>query len=66
LKPLEQFYTTGIAVPSLDARLMNRIPSSRGMKRLPLFGLGGAAGIAGTADYLQRHPDEAVITCPRT
>jgi alkylresorcinol/alkylpyrone synthase len=56
--------TTGIAVPSLDARLMNRIPFSRNMKRLPLFGLGcvgGAAGIARTADYLQGHPNEAVI-----
>jgi alkylresorcinol/alkylpyrone synthase len=56
--------TTGIAVPSLDARLMNRIPFSRGMKRLPLFGLGcmgGAAGIARTADYLQGRPREAVI-----
>jgi alkylresorcinol/alkylpyrone synthase len=56
--------TTGIAVPPLDARLMNRIPFSRDMKRLPLFGLGclgGAAGIARTADYLQGHPDEAVI-----
>ena len=56
--------TTGIAVPSLDARLMNRIPFSRHMKRLPLFGLGcmgGAAGIARTADYLQGHPKEAVI-----
>ena len=56
--------TTGIAVPSLDARLMNRIPFSRGMKRLPLFGLGcmgGAAGIARTTDYLQGHPDESVI-----
>ena len=56
--------TTGIAVPALDARLMNRIPFSRGMKRLPLFGLGcvgGAAGIARTADYLQGHRDEAAI-----
>ena len=56
--------STGIAVPALDARLMNRIPFSRGMKRLPLFGLGcagGAAGIARTADYLQGHPEEAVI-----
>src|SRR5262245_11150965 len=56
--------TTGIAVPALDARLMNRIPFSRGTKRLPLFGLGclgGPAGIARTADYLQGHPDEAVI-----
>ena len=56
--------TTGIAVPALDARLMNRIPFSREMKRLPLFGLGcvgGAAGIARTADYLQGHPVKAVI-----
>ena len=56
--------TTGIAVPALDARLMNRIPFSPRMKRLPLFGLGcmgGAAGIARTADYLQGHPKEAVI-----
>ena len=56
--------TTGIAVPSLDARLMNRIPFSREMKRLPLFGLGcvgGAAGIARMADYLQGHPEQAVI-----
>ena len=56
--------STGIAVPALDARLMNRIPFSRRMKRLPLFGLGcmgGAAGIARTADYLQGHPQEAVI-----
>ena len=56
--------TTGIAVPALDARLMNRIPFSPHMKRLPLFGLGcmgGAAGIARTADYLQGHPQEAVI-----
>ena len=56
--------TTGIAVPALDARLMNRIPFSRRMKRLPLFGLGcmgGAAGIARTADYLKGHPGDAVI-----
>jgi alkylresorcinol/alkylpyrone synthase len=56
--------TTGIAVPALDARLMNRIPFSRSLKRIPLFGLGcmgGAAGIARTADYLQGHPNEAVI-----
>jgi alkylresorcinol/alkylpyrone synthase len=56
--------TTGIAVPALDARLMNRIPFSRQMKRMPLFGLGcmgGAAGIARTTDYLQGHPQAAVI-----
>jgi alkylresorcinol/alkylpyrone synthase len=55
---------TGIAVPSIDARLMNRIPFSPHLKRLPLFGLGclgGAAGIARTADYLEGHPQEAAM-----
>ena len=56
--------TTGLAVPSIDARLMNRIPFSQDLKRLPLFGLGclgGAAGIARVADYLHGHTDEAAI-----
>lgn len=56
--------TTGITVPSLDARLMNHIPFSVDMKHLPLFGLGcagGAAGIARVADYLQGHAEEAAI-----
>lgn len=55
---------TGIAVPSLDARLMNRIPFSPNLKRVPLFGLGcvaGAAGLARTADYLRGHPNEAAV-----
>src|SRR5215210_2743177 len=56
--------TTGIAVPALDARLMNRIPFSQSMKRLPLFGLGclgRAGGIARTADYLRGQTDEDVF-----
>jgi alkylresorcinol/alkylpyrone synthase len=55
---------TGISVPSIDARLMNRIPFSPHLKRVPLFGLGCVAGAAGTArlaDYLQGHPGEAAI-----
>lgn len=55
---------TGVAVPSIDARLMNRIHFSKDLKRTPLFGLGcvgGAAGIARAADYLIGHPQEAVI-----
>lgn len=53
---------TGIGVPSIDARLMNRIPFSPNLKRVPLFGLGcvaGAAGLARLADYLGGHPAEA-------
>lgn len=55
---------TGIAAPTLDARLMNRLPFSPCMKRLPFFGLGcvaGAAGLARAADYLVGHPRETVV-----
>ncbi len=55
---------TGIAVPSLDARLMNLLPFPTSLKRVPLFGLGclgGAAGLARTAEYLRAFPDEAAI-----
>ena len=31
---------TGIAVPSLDARVMNQLPFKRTTRRMPLFGLG--------------------------
>jgi alkylresorcinol/alkylpyrone synthase len=55
---------TGIAVPALDARLMNRIDFSPNMVRLPLFGLGclgGAAGVARVAEWLRGHPDKCAI-----
>ena len=61
---LTVFSTTGIAVPSLDARLMNRLPFAPTLKRLPVYGLGcvaGASGIARAADYLAGHPEEAAI-----
>jgi alkylresorcinol/alkylpyrone synthase len=54
---------TGIATPSIDARLANRMGLRRDLKRTPIFGLGcvaGAAGIARAADYLRGHPDEVV------
>ncbi|MFD1148496.1 type III polyketide synthase [Saccharothrix hoggarensis] len=47
---------TGIAVPSLDARIAARIGLRPDVKRLPLFGLGcvaGAAGIARLHDFLR-------------
>lgn len=52
------------AVPSLDTRLMNRIPFSGSLKRCPMFGfgcLGGAAAMARVADYLKGHPKDASI-----
>jgi alkylresorcinol/alkylpyrone synthase len=53
---------TGIAAPSLDARLANRMGLSRNIKRIPIFGLGcvaGAAGISRAADYVRGYPDQA-------
>lgn len=55
---------TGIASPSVDARLINRMGLSVNIKRVPIFGLGcvgGAAGIARAADYVKAHPDEAAV-----
>ncbi|MDE3180185.1 MAG: type III polyketide synthase [Acidobacteriota bacterium] len=52
---------TGIANPSIDARLVNRMGLSTNLKRIPIFGLGcvaGAAGIARAADYVKAYPDE--------
>ena len=55
---------TGVATPSIDARLMNRLKLPSRVKRMPIFGLGcvaGAAGIARAADYIQGHPDEVAV-----
>ena len=55
---------TGIAVPSLDARLINRLGFRPDIKRVPMFGLGcvaGAAGVARAADYLRGHPGEVAL-----
>ena len=41
--------TTGIAVTSLDARLMEELPARRNVQRLPVFGLGCAGGVLGLA-----------------
>ncbi len=51
---------TGIASPSLDARLVNRMGLSPRIKRIPIFGLGcvaGAVGIARAADYVRAFPN---------
>lgn len=55
---------TGVAAPSIDARLVNRLGFRPDIKRSPLFGLGcvaGAAGVARAADYLRGHPDALVV-----
>jgi alkylresorcinol/alkylpyrone synthase len=55
---------TGLAVPSLDARIAALVGLRPDVKRVPLFGLGcvaGAAGIARLADYLAGHPDQVAV-----
>lgn len=55
---------TGIATPSLDARLANRLGLRPDVKRMPIFGLGcvaGAAGIARAADYVRGYPGQVAV-----
>ncbi len=55
---------TGLAVPTLDARLAGRVGLRPDVKRVPLFGLGcvaGAAGVARMNDYLRAYPSETAV-----
>ena len=55
---------TGVASPSIDARLVNRMKLAANIKRIPIFGLGcvaGAAGIARAADYVKAWPEQYAV-----
>lgn len=55
---------TGLAVPSIDARIAGGLGLRQDVKRLPVFGLGcvaGAAGIARMHDYLRAWPDQVAV-----
>ncbi|WP_263382365.1 type III polyketide synthase [Granulicella arctica] len=55
---------TGIASPTLDARLINLMPFPDSVKRTPIFGLGcvaGAAGISRASDYVKAFPDQYAL-----
>ena len=55
---------TGIASPTIDARLINLMPFPTSVKRTPIFGLGcvaGAAGIARASDYVRAFPDQIAL-----
>lgn len=55
---------TGIAIPTLEARIASLIGLRPDVKRMPLVGLGcvaGAAGLARVHDYLLGHPDDVAV-----
>jgi alkylresorcinol/alkylpyrone synthase len=55
---------TGVASPSIDAKLVNRMRLSPNIRRNPIFGLGcvaGAAGLARAADYVRAYPDQIAL-----
>jgi len=53
---------TGVASPSIDALIINRMGLPTNIRRTPIFGLGcvaGAAGVARAADYVRAYPTQA-------
>ena len=58
---------TGVSAPSIDALLVNRLGLRPDVKRIPIFGLGCVAGVAGTSrlhDYLKAYPNHVgVLVC---
>ena len=55
---------TGVATPSIDARLVNRMGLPQRIRRMPIFGLGcvaGAAGISRTSDYVRAWPGQVAV-----
>lgn len=58
------FSTTGIATPSLDSKLIFRLGLSEHTRRIPIFGLGCAAGaaiLARAAEYARLCPEQKVL-----
>ena len=56
--------TTGLATPSIDARLINVLGLRRDVRRTPIWGLGCAGGVAGLATAardLDGHPRERAL-----
>lgn len=56
--------SSGIAAPSIDARLMNMLPFRQDLVRIPIWGLGcagGAAGLSRAFDYCKAHPAANVL-----
>lgn len=55
---------TGLAAPSLDARLANRLAFRSDIRRIPMFGLGcvaGAAAVSRAADFVRGRRDGVAL-----
>jgi alkylresorcinol/alkylpyrone synthase len=56
--------TTGLSTPSLDSRLIFRLGLSEHTRRVPIWGLGCAAGVAGlahAADHARLYPGKLTL-----
>jgi alkylresorcinol/alkylpyrone synthase len=56
--------STGISTPSIDARIMNKLPFSPHLKRIPIWGLGcagGASGLSRAFEYCKAFPGSKVL-----
>jgi alkylresorcinol/alkylpyrone synthase len=56
--------TTGLSTPSLDSKLIFRLGLSEHTRRVPIWGLGCAAGVAGLArasDYVRLYPEKPTL-----
>ncbi|WP_047866525.1 type III polyketide synthase [Rubrobacter aplysinae] len=58
------FSTSGVSTPSLDSKLILRLGLSEHTRRVPIWGLGcaaGAAALARAADHARLHPGKLVL-----
>ncbi|OYD07266.1 type III polyketide synthase [Paludifilum halophilum] len=56
--------TSGLATPSIDARMVNRLGMNPHVKRTPIWGLGcagGAAGLSRAYEYARAFPKSRVV-----
>lgn len=56
--------STGFSTPSIEARILNQLPFSDYVKRIPIWGLGcagGASGLSRAFDYCLAYPKAKVL-----
>ena len=56
--------STGIATPTIEARIMNILPFQPHAKRIPIWGLGcagGASGLSRAFEYCKAYPEAKVL-----